>query len=81
MDGAGHHSPEHTLGSPNGTQDTTRLQSPVSTTTSKLKEGKKTLDFDPMRKLSYPNIQVTPRYHMVIDKPIEKDTDKCKLFT
>ena len=41
---------------------------------------KSKLDFDPMRKLSYPNIQVTPRYHMVIDKPIEKDTDKCKLF-
>ena len=39
------------------------------------------MDFDPMRKLSYPNIQVTPRYHMVIDKAIEKDTDSRKLFT
>jgi hypothetical protein len=53
----------------------------VKSPDSKKKDNRKTLDFDPMRKLSYPNIQVTPRYHMVIDKPIEKDTDTRKLFT
>jgi len=56
-------------------------KSPTTSHTSKKQGGRKTLDFDPMRKLSYPNIQVTPRYHMVIDKAIEKETDSRKLFT
>ena len=31
------------------------------------------------RKLSYPNIAVSPRYHMVIERPIEKE-DGRKMF-
>jgi hypothetical protein len=56
-------------------------KSPTTLHTSKKKGVRKTLDFDPMRKLSYPNIQVTPRYHMVIEKAFEKETDSRKLFT
>ena len=62
---------------PISTQDVTRFKSPISDAK---KKDIKRFDFDPMRKLSYANIQVTPRYHMVIDKLIEKDTDSRKLF-
>ena len=41
---------------------------------------KKAWDLDNFGKLSYPNIAVSPRFHMVIDKPIENDTDTRKLF-
>jgi len=57
------------------------MNSPKSTHHKRSSTMNKTLDFDQFRKLSYPNIQVTPRYHMVIDKPIEKDTDSRKLFS
>jgi hypothetical protein len=41
---------------------------------------KKPWDLDINKKASYSNIMVSPRFHMVIDRPIENDKDKIKLF-
>ena len=41
---------------------------------------KKPWDLDINKNASYSNIMVSPRFHMVIDRPIENDQDKIKLF-
>jgi hypothetical protein len=52
-------------------------------TTGRGREARKKMkawDLDLPGKLSYTNIPISPRYHMVIDKPIENDADSRKLF-
>lgn len=43
-------------------------------------KAKRPWDLDNFRNLGYPSIAVSPRYHMVIDRPIENDKDSRKLF-
>lgn len=43
------------------------------------RKAQKPWDPEMFRKLSYPNIAVSPRYHMVIERPIERE-DGRKMF-
>lgn len=51
---------------------------PKSPATVKRAKKKKAIDFE--GEPSYPHIQVSPRYHLVIDRHIEPNSDR-KLFT